>query len=81
MMNKEDLENLYETYELSIKNLINKNKELQDRIDKTIEYIENNDLYTQDIDYDYDDNMVLSPPTDELERKELLDILKGEDNE
>lgn len=53
---------------------------LKDRIDKAIEYIENNDLYTQDIDYDYDDNMVLSPPTDELERKELLKILRGENN-
>lgn len=55
--------------------------ELENKINKAIDYIENNDLYTQDYDYDYDDNMVLSPPTDELERKELLDILRGEDNE
>ena len=55
--------------------------DLKARINKAIDYIENNDLYTQDIDYDYDDNMVLSPPTDELERKELLEILRGEDNE
>lgn len=49
------------------------------RITKAIEYIENNDLYTQDIDYDYDENMVLLPPSDELERQELLDILRGKD--
>lgn len=55
--------------------------ELINRIDEAIEYIENNDLYTQDIDYDYDDNMVLSPPNDETERKDLLEILRGEDNE
>lgn len=54
---------------------------LQNRIDEAIEYIENNDLYTQDIDYDYDDNMYLSPPDDETERKDLLEILRGEDNE
>lgn len=68
----------------AVKVLIMRNKQLEQlnkRINKAIEYIENNDLYTQDIDYDYDDNMVLSPPTDELERKKLLDILRGEDNE
>ena len=53
--------------------------ELKKQVDKAIDYIENNCLYTQDIDYDYDDNMILSPPTDELERKELLNILKGEE--
>lgn len=53
--------------------------ELENKINKAIDYIENNDLYTQDIDYDYDDNMVLLPPTDELERKELLNILRGEE--
>lgn len=57
------------------------NIKLQSIINRAIDYIENNDLYTQDIDYDYDDNMVLSPPTDELERKELLNILRGEDEE
>ena len=57
------------------------NEDYKSRIVKALEYIENNYLYTQDIDYDYDDNVVLSPPTDELERKELLNILRGKENE
>ena len=82
-MNKDNIEDMINVLEVLGENdyLTNKNKDLQQRIDKAIEYIENNDLYTQDIDYDYDDNMVLSPPTDELESKKLLNILRGKDNE
>lgn len=46
------------------------------------EYIENNDLYEQDYDYDYEENLVLGPPSDETARKILLEILnKGENND
>ena len=47
------------------------------RVDKAIEYIENNDLYEQDYDYDYEENMVEYPPSDEQAKKDLLEILKG----
>lgn len=42
------------------------------------EYIENNDLYEQDYDYDYEENLVVGPPTDETSRKILLEILDKE---
>ena len=51
------------------------------RIDEAIKYIENNDLYYQDVDYDYEENMTLEPPSDEDARAILLSILKGEDND
>ena len=52
-----------------------------EKIDKAIEYIEHNDLYYQDVDYDYEENMELLPPSDEIAKRDLLEILKGEDNE
>lgn len=55
--------------------------EFKKRIDKAIEYIENNSLYQQDYDYDYEENLVEYPPSDEQAKKDLLDILKGEDKE
>ena len=42
------------------------------------EYIENNDLYEQDYDYDYEENLVVGPPSDETARKILLEILDKE---
>lgn len=47
-------------------------KQIQD----AIEYIENNSLYEQDYDYDYEENLVEYPPTDEYARNDLLKILK-----
>ena len=55
--------------------------QLAKRIDKAIEYIENNDLYEQDEDYDYEENLVLGVPDDSEPRKILLEILKGSDKE
>jgi hypothetical protein len=62
--------------EMEDKYILEKNKN-----NKAIEYIENNDLYYQDVDYDYEENMILEPPSDEEARAILLSILKGEDNE
>ena len=55
--------------------------ELLNRIYKAIEYIESNDLYYQDVDYDYEENMILGNPSDEQAKKDLIDILKGVDKE
>ena len=54
------------------------NKEIErlnNIINEAIEYIENNDLYEQDYDYDYEENLVVGPPSDETARKILLEIL------
>lgn len=42
------------------------------------EYIENNSLYEQDYDYDYEENLVEYPPSDEQARKDILSILNKE---
>ena len=54
------------------------NEELTKRIDKAIEYIENNSLYETEYDYDYEENSYLSGIDDEIAKKDLLNILKGE---
>lgn len=48
------------------------------RIDKAIEYIENNSLYEEEYDYDYEENSYLIGTDDETAKKELLAILQGE---
>lgn len=55
--------------------------ELSDRIQKAIEYIENNRLYKEEIDYDYEENPIYVGCNDIKAREELLDILKGGKNE
>ena len=49
--------------------------EKENIIKEVREYIENNDLYEQDYDYDYEENLVVGPPSDETARKILLEIL------
>lgn len=61
---KEDFKPSYET--------------LEHRIDKAIEYIENNSLYKEEIDYDYEETPIYVGCNDIKAREELLDILKGE---
>ena len=57
---------------------IKKQKEV---IDKAIEYIENNSLYEEEYDYDYEENSYLSGIDDETAKKDLLKILRGGINE
>ena len=55
---------------------VRKERNLYKEIIKEVrEYIENNDLYEQDYDYDYEENLVVGPPSDETARKILLEIL------
>lgn len=55
---------------------LNNQLQQKDNIIKEVrEYIENNDLYEQDYDYDYEENLVVGPPSDETARKILLEIL------
>ncbi len=55
-----------------------KKVEALDKIDKAIEYIENNQLY-EDLT-EYDDEINFSYVDDLKATKELLSILRGEDN-
>ena len=51
--------------------------ERDEKINKAIEYIENNPLYEEEYDYDYEENSYLSDVCDEIAKKDLLEILKG----
>ena len=56
-------------------------EKLKERIDKAIEYIENNSLYEEKCDYDYEEYSYSIGIDDETAKKELLEILKGDSNE
>ena len=78
--------NNYSRYEveeveaLAIKYLQTQLQQKEKIIKEVREYIENNDLYEQDYDYDYEENLVVGPPSDETARKILLGILDKEVN-
>ena len=73
--------NNYTRYEVeeveafAIKYLQTQLQQKENIIKEVREYIENNDLYEQDYDYDYEENLVVGPPSDETARKILLGIL------
>lgn len=54
---------------------------LQNIIKEVREYIENNSLYEQDYDYDYEENLYEYPPNDEQARKDILEILDKENKD
>lgn len=58
--------------------LIYENYILSRAINKAINYIENNSLYKEEYDYDYEENSYLSGIDDETAKKDLLKILRGE---
>lgn len=59
--------------------LIYENYILSRAINKAIEYLENNSLYEEEYDYDYEENSYLSSIDDETAKKDLLEILREED--
>ena len=62
-----------ELMELNIK-YIEEIERLHSIIKEVREYIENNSLYEQDYDYDYEENLVEYPPSDEQAKKDILEI-------
>lgn len=53
-------------------------RDLEKRINKAVEYIENNSLYDEEYDYNYEEEMYLSGIDDEVAKKDLLSLLKGD---
>ena len=78
---EQEIENQKEVINGMIENeekyLLEINK-LKSIINEVREYIENNNLYEQDYDYDYEENLVVGPPSDEQARKDILEILDKE---
>ena len=56
-------------YDIEVNRLIN-------IIKQALDFIENNDLYIQEVEYDYEENMELSLPNDEYAREKLTKILE-----
>lgn len=78
---KRENEALKQTHEYDV-NMIDEVKgesvKLYQRIEKAIEYIENNSLYEEEYDYDYEENSYLSGIDDKQAKEELIEILKGD---
>ena len=70
----ENYKKLFEEREEQLKEI----ERLHNIIKEVREYIENNSLYEQDYDYDYEENLVEYPPSDEQARKDILSILDKE---
>lgn len=69
---------LEDTKEINV--LRNQLQQKENIIKEVREYIENNSLYEQDYDYDYEENLYEYPPSDEQARKDILSILDKENN-
>ena len=48
------------------------------KLDKIKEYIENNSLYEEEYDYDYDENIQHTGTNDEKAKRDILSIIDGE---
>lgn len=55
--------------------------ELLERVDKAIEYIENNSLFVEEYDYNHEEELILMGIEDSYAKDNLLEILKGDSNE
>ena len=76
-----NLEHLLEREHQTNLNLLRLIEIYEERINKTIEYIEYNNetLYTYEPDYDYEENIVDNYDISSY-REDLLEILRGEEN-
>ena len=70
---REEYKHLSEIYDDSCKSF----EKLFKRVNKAIEFIDNNNLYEEIIDYDYEENPYTSSVSDEKQKEELKQILKG----
>lgn len=78
---REELVENYKSISKLNKKYYKDNIELQQRINKAIEYINNNQLFEEEWDYDSDDEPYSWGCNDEIATSDLLSILKGEDND
>ena len=60
--------------------LLKENIELENIRKEAIEYIKNTTLFTEDYDYDYEENLVWKCATDDKGREDLLNILQGSED-
>ena len=70
-LQKELKEHLQKEFELE-----DKTKKQKEVLDKIKEYIENNSLYEEEYDYDYEENIYLSGIDDKQAKKDILELLE-----
>ena len=71
----EELQQAKDKLQNDYQEAVDKITDLQQRIDKAIEYIKNKPLYTETYDYNEEDNLELKYTDDEIARNDLLEIL------
>lgn len=59
--------------------IVKENETLRERIEKALSYIEHNDLYNEDWDNNYDEELEYRGTDDTTAREALIAILKGEE--
>lgn len=79
---KSNVEEILLVPESTINFIVKENELLRERIEKALSYIEDNDLYDEDWDYNYEnyeEELEYRGTDDATAREDLIAILKGED--
>lgn len=76
---KSNVEEILLVPESTINFIVKENELLRERIEKALSYIEDNDLYDEDWDYSYEEELEYRGTDDATAREDLIAILKGEE--
>lgn len=79
---KNNVEEILLVPESTINFIVKENESLRERIEKALSYIEDNDLYNVDWDYNYEnyeEELEYRGADDATAREDLIAILKGEE--
>lgn len=76
---KSNVEEIILVPESTINFIVKENELLRERIEKALSYIEDNDLYDEDWDCSYEEELECRGTDDATAREDLIAILKGED--
>lgn len=75
---KSNVEEIILVPESTMNFIVKENESLRERIEKALSYIEDNDLY--DEDYNYEEELEYRGTDGATAREDLIAILKGEDS-
>lgn len=76
---KSNVEEILLVPESTMNFIVKENESLRERIEKALSYIEDNDLYDEDWDYNYEEELEYRGADDATVREDLITILKGEE--
>lgn len=77
---KSNVEEIILVPESTMNFIVKENESLRERIEKALSYIEDNDLYDEDWDYSYEEELEYRGTDGVTAREDLIAILKGEDS-